>query len=276
MDSSNLSFIHAFPKFLAEALIKVEDDESRSFLIDNIRVEKPTRNTDLDGDGLRVPKKEMLALAEGNRRAARLQSLTDWLWYVNTKGSLAEAVAATSFAIEAWRETLPAKSRRASKPIAHQPASRCGQDLQVVSRAAHYDDHSSKIALETSSATPHGEDAYARHACRKAQHSTPAQCLVTAYSGLFPAQFPTKPYMRTPREKRRTQQLRLACPTGVSANAEASTPQGRVVGSSPGFPARDKKGPVRWPFSLRLQSVLQRLHQAVEVVIAHHEVTGID
>ena len=33
-------FIHAFPKFLAEALIKVEDDYSRSFLIDNIRVEK--------------------------------------------------------------------------------------------------------------------------------------------------------------------------------------------------------------------------------------------
>src|SRR5437867_6 len=32
-------FIHAFPKFLAEALIKVEDDYSRSFLIDNIRVE---------------------------------------------------------------------------------------------------------------------------------------------------------------------------------------------------------------------------------------------
>jgi len=31
-------FIHAFPKFLAEALIKVEDDYSRAFLIDNIRV----------------------------------------------------------------------------------------------------------------------------------------------------------------------------------------------------------------------------------------------
>ena len=33
-------FIHTFPKFLAEALIKVEDDLSRSSLIDNIRVEK--------------------------------------------------------------------------------------------------------------------------------------------------------------------------------------------------------------------------------------------
>jgi pyrroloquinoline quinone (PQQ) biosynthesis protein C len=32
--------IHAFPKFLAEALIKVEDDYSRTFFIDNIRVER--------------------------------------------------------------------------------------------------------------------------------------------------------------------------------------------------------------------------------------------
>jgi pyrroloquinoline quinone (PQQ) biosynthesis protein C len=33
-------FIHTFPKFLAETLIKVEDDYSRSFYINNIRVEK--------------------------------------------------------------------------------------------------------------------------------------------------------------------------------------------------------------------------------------------
>ena len=36
-------FIHAFPKFLAEALTNVEDDFSRGFLIDNIRVEKASR-----------------------------------------------------------------------------------------------------------------------------------------------------------------------------------------------------------------------------------------
>jgi thiaminase len=33
-------FIYDFPKFLAEGLIKVEDDFSRTFLIENIRTEK--------------------------------------------------------------------------------------------------------------------------------------------------------------------------------------------------------------------------------------------
>ena len=37
-------FIHAFPKFLAEALIKVEDDESRSFLIEIFASKKHTRS----------------------------------------------------------------------------------------------------------------------------------------------------------------------------------------------------------------------------------------
>ena len=95
-------FIHAFPKFLAEALIKVEDDYSRSFLIDNIRVEKAHAEHWLwMGMGFGLKREDMLSLAEGNRPVLRdVQSLTDWLWYINTKGSLAEAVAATSFAIE--------------------------------------------------------------------------------------------------------------------------------------------------------------------------------
>jgi pyrroloquinoline quinone (PQQ) biosynthesis protein C len=95
-------FIHAFPKFLAEALIKVEDDYSRSFLIDNIRVEKAHAEHWLwMGEGFSIPRSEMTALAEGDRPLLRdVQSLTDWIWYINAKGSLAEAVAATSFAIE--------------------------------------------------------------------------------------------------------------------------------------------------------------------------------
>jgi pyrroloquinoline quinone (PQQ) biosynthesis protein C len=95
-------FIHTFPKFLAEALIKVEDDASRSFLIDNIRVEKAHAEHWLwMGAGFGVTREEMLDLAEGNRPVlCNVQSLSDWLWYINTKGSLAEAVAATSFAIE--------------------------------------------------------------------------------------------------------------------------------------------------------------------------------
>lgn len=95
-------FIHAFPKFLAEALIKVEDEYSRSFLIDNIRVEKTHAEHWLwMGEGLGVPRSEMMGLAQGERPLLRdVQSLTDWIWYINAKGSLAEAVAATSFAIE--------------------------------------------------------------------------------------------------------------------------------------------------------------------------------
>src|SRR5713101_9151406 len=95
-------FIHAFPKFLAEALIKVEDDYSRSFLIDNIRVEKAhAEHWIWMGMGFGLKREEMLDLTEGDRPLLRdVQSLTDWLWYINAKGSLAEAVAATSFAVE--------------------------------------------------------------------------------------------------------------------------------------------------------------------------------
>jgi len=95
-------FIHAFPKFLAEALIKVEDEYSRAFLIDNIRVEKAHADHWLwMGEGFGIPRKDMMALATGERALLRdVQSLSDWIWYINAKGSLEEAVAATSFAIE--------------------------------------------------------------------------------------------------------------------------------------------------------------------------------
>jgi pyrroloquinoline quinone (PQQ) biosynthesis protein C len=95
-------FIHTFPKFLAEALIKADDDDSRAFLINNIRVEKAHAEHWLwMGEGFGVPRAAMLELADGRRAQLRdVQSLSDWLWYINTKGSLAEAVAATSFAIE--------------------------------------------------------------------------------------------------------------------------------------------------------------------------------
>src|SRR6185295_19082104 len=84
-------FIHAFPKFLAEGLIKVEDDYSRSFLIDNIRVEKAhAEHWIWMGQGFGLTRQEMLDAADGTRPVLRdVQSLTDWLWYINTKGSKA-------------------------------------------------------------------------------------------------------------------------------------------------------------------------------------------
>src|ERR1700710_518746 len=58
-------FIHAFPKFLAEALIKVEDDYSRGFFINNIRVEKAHAEHWLwMGTGFGVKREAMLGLAD--------------------------------------------------------------------------------------------------------------------------------------------------------------------------------------------------------------------
>ena len=55
----------------------------------------------MDGEGFGIPRSEMIAMAEGERPLLRdVQSLSDWIWFINAKGSLAEAVAATSFAIE--------------------------------------------------------------------------------------------------------------------------------------------------------------------------------
>ena len=144
-------FIHAFPKFLAEALIKVEDDDSRSFLIDNIRVEKAhAEHWVWMGMGFGLKKKDMLDLAEGNRPVLRdVQSLTDWLWYINTKGSLAEAVAATSFAIEGVAGDIARKVTAGFEAYRGQPGVEMGPKTYKWFREhAHYDDIHPKIALE--------------------------------------------------------------------------------------------------------------------------------
>jgi pyrroloquinoline quinone (PQQ) biosynthesis protein C len=144
-------FIHAFPKFLAEALIKVEDDYSRSFLIDNIRVEKAhAEHWIWMGMGFGLKKTDMLDLAEGNRPVLRdVQSLTDWLWYVNTKGSLAEAVAATSFAIEGATGDLARKVMRGFESYRDKPGVDMGpKTYKWIREHAHYDDEHPKIAME--------------------------------------------------------------------------------------------------------------------------------
>jgi pyrroloquinoline quinone (PQQ) biosynthesis protein C len=144
-------FIHAFPKFLAEALIKVEDDYSRAFLIDNIRVEKAhAEHWIWMGQGFGVRKEEMLELAEGHRPILRdVQSLTDWMWYINTKGSLAEAVAATSFAIEGIAGDIARKVTAGFEAYRGHPGVEMGPKTYKWFREhAHYDDDHPKIALE--------------------------------------------------------------------------------------------------------------------------------
>jgi len=144
-------FIHSFPKFLAEALIKVEDDYARSFLIDNIRVEKAHAEQWLwMGQGFGLHKDDMLALAEGQRPVLRdVQSLSDWIWYINTKGSLAEAVAATSFAIEGvtgaiCRKILPGfEAYRGQDGVDMNP-----KTYKWMKQHAVYDDDHPKVAME--------------------------------------------------------------------------------------------------------------------------------
>jgi pyrroloquinoline quinone (PQQ) biosynthesis protein C len=144
-------FIHTFPKFLAEALVKVEDEYARSYLIDNIRVEKAHAEQWLwMGQGFGLRKEQMLELAEGRRPVLRdVQSLTDWIWYINTKGSLAEAVAATSFAIEGvtgdiCRKILPGfEGYRGMPGVDMSP-----KTYKWMRQHAVYDDEHPKIAME--------------------------------------------------------------------------------------------------------------------------------
>jgi pyrroloquinoline quinone (PQQ) biosynthesis protein C len=144
-------FIHAFPKFLAEALIKVEDDYARSFLIDNIRVEKAHAEQWMwMGLGFGISRQEMLELAEGHRPVLRdVQSLTDWLWYINTKGSLAEAVAATSYAIEGITGDMCRKAADGFEAYRGKPGVDMNPKTYKWMRGhARYDDEHPKIALE--------------------------------------------------------------------------------------------------------------------------------
>jgi pyrroloquinoline quinone (PQQ) biosynthesis protein C len=144
-------FIHAFPKFLAEALIKVEDDYSRSFLIDNIRIEKAHAEHWLwMGTGFGLKRADMLDLADGNRPVMRdVQSLTDWLWFINTKGSLAEAAAATSFAIEGVTGDAARKIVAGFEAYRGRPGVDMGpKTYKWMREHASYDDEHPKIALE--------------------------------------------------------------------------------------------------------------------------------
>lgn len=144
-------FIYDFPKFLAEGLIKVEDDFSRTFLIENIRTEKAhAEHWIWMGEGFGLTRQQMLDLAEGETPVMRdVQSLTDWMWRINTKGSLAEAVAATSFAVEGIAGALARKVAAGFEAYRDRP----GVDMNPrtykwIREHAHYDDEHPKFALE--------------------------------------------------------------------------------------------------------------------------------
>ena len=92
----------------------------------------------------------MLDIAEGRAPGLRdVQSLTDWVWRVNAKGTLAEAVAATSFAIEGMAGALARKVADGFEAYRGKP----GVDMNPktykwIREHAHYDDEHPKFALE--------------------------------------------------------------------------------------------------------------------------------
>jgi len=90
-------FIESFPQFMAVYLAKAPDPMSRAFLIDNLRVEKRHADQWIDmAKGFGVPREELF----NTPIVPQVEALTHWMWSITTRGSFAEAVAATNYAIE--------------------------------------------------------------------------------------------------------------------------------------------------------------------------------
>ena len=90
-------FIETFPKWIALNIPKTQDAMSRDFLIDNVRVEKRHAEQWMYmAEGFGIKRHDLLTV----KPLAEVEALTHWLWSINTQGSLAEAVAATNYAIE--------------------------------------------------------------------------------------------------------------------------------------------------------------------------------
>lgn len=90
-------FIETFPKWIALNIAKTQDPVSRAFMIDNVRVEKRHAEQWVHmAEGFGIDSEELFTV----RPIPQVEALTHWLWSINTQGSLAEAVAATNYAIE--------------------------------------------------------------------------------------------------------------------------------------------------------------------------------
>lgn len=91
------SFIERFPQFMALTLAKAPDPAARVFLIDNLRVEKKHADQWIDMSmGFGVGREEILRASI----LPEVEALINWLWSINSHGSMIEGIAATNFAIE--------------------------------------------------------------------------------------------------------------------------------------------------------------------------------
>jgi pyrroloquinoline quinone (PQQ) biosynthesis protein C len=90
-------FIDTFPKWIALNIPKTQDVMSRDFLIDNVRVEKRHAEQWVHmAEGFGIKRSDLYTV----KPLVEVDALTHWLWSINTQGTLAEAVAATNYAIE--------------------------------------------------------------------------------------------------------------------------------------------------------------------------------
>lgn len=90
-------FIEAFPQFMATYLAKAPDAMSRTFLIDNLKVEKRHADQWVDmANGFGVSSCELT----NTPVIAQVETLTHWLWSITSRGTFVEAVSATNYAIE--------------------------------------------------------------------------------------------------------------------------------------------------------------------------------
>ena len=82
---------------MALNLAKASDAMSRSFLIDNLRVEKRHADAWVDmAKGFGIEKEQLFNASI----LPEVEALTHWMWSINSRGSLVERVSATNYAIE--------------------------------------------------------------------------------------------------------------------------------------------------------------------------------
>src|SRR5262245_18057516 len=110
--------IDRFPQFLALNLLKTRHgrdravDAARTGQAKNLRVEQKHAEWFLDwAEVFGTPRDEML----DGRRPVEMTAITDWCWHVCQHGDLADAMAATNYAIEgATGEWTPAVANSAA------------------------------------------------------------------------------------------------------------------------------------------------------------------
>ena len=96
-------FIETFPKWVALNITKTHDARSRGYMIDNVRVEKRHAEQWINmAQGFGIDPYVLYTV----QPLPDVEALTHWLWSINTRGSLAEAVGATNYSIEGVTQDL--------------------------------------------------------------------------------------------------------------------------------------------------------------------------